>query len=304
MTQHPPGLALLTLAAAALAAAALAAAGCRTDVLTSHRVSGAPVTAFESVEIARRSDMSLADAGEVDLVERVIEARTRYSEALHALRDYYRAHGYADKFRWASSEIEGMEAIPPYHYLLDSELPRLDLAAEDDIPEANRLFDEAVRKARDAGHGVPALYNQREMGEALRMFRQLIRQYPHSDKIDDAAFYCGEILKEYYEGQEPVAVKWYERAWTWDPQTTYPARFQAAVVYDYRLHNRERALELYRAAIQLETNRSNSHWAMERIEQITETGPVESVRTEPVHPGTGSPVPRTAGQAEPAEPVR
>jgi hypothetical protein len=127
---------------------------------------------------------------------------------------------------------------------------------------------------RKGGHGLPALYSQDLMLEALSTFVDLIRKYPSSDKIDDAAFWCGEIHKEYLKDQEPIAVKWYERAFTWDPNTPHPARFQAAVTYDFRMHDRARALELYRQVIEDEdNNRSNVSFAVTRVDQLTQGGP-------------------------------
>ncbi len=269
--------------------------GCRTDArVTRGALRGAPLTAMESVEVARQSDMSLARAGEVDLVEQLIEYRAKYSQTLEALSAYYQQHGYAEKHLWAQGELEDIGRIRPYHYLYNSEIPRLDLTPRDSIAEADALYHKAQAVARQAGHGMPALFNQEKMGEALAMFKQLIEQFPTSDKIDDAAFQCGELLKEYYKHQDTVAAQWYERAWTWDPATPHPARFQAAVLWDYRLHDRRKALELYRAAIAAEPSRSNRHFALARIEELTETGPVDGQRRAPIaqsQPGViGTPI--------------
>ncbi len=88
---------------------------------------------------------------------------------------------------------------------------------------------------------------------------------------------CGEIHKEYLPGQEELAVKWYERAWTWDPRTPHTARFQAAVVFDYRLHDRDRALELYKSVVRDESHdRSNLRFATRRIRELTSAA--QSVR--------------------------
>ncbi len=115
------------------------------------------------------------------------------------------------------------------------------------------------------------MYRRNLMIRAARVFRELIERYPTSDKIDDAAFFCGEIHKEYLPGQEALAVRWYERAWTWNPDTSHPARFQAAVVYDYRLHDRDRALEVYQSVVKQETShKSNVRFAMRRIHELTE----------------------------------
>jgi TolA-binding protein len=117
------------------------------------------------------------------------------------------------------------------------------------------------------------------MVEAVGVFRELIERYPTSDKIDDAAFQLGQVHKEYLQDQEPIAVKWYERAWAWDPNTPHEPRFQAAVIYDYRLHDRDRALELYQLVLKDETpeqssvnklaRRTNVDFATRRIGELT-----------------------------------
>ena len=108
------------------------------------------------------------------------------------------------------------------------------------------------------------------MIEAAKLFRELIERYPNSDKIDDAAFYCGEIHKDYLPGQDEIAVRWYERVWTWNPETEHPARFQAASIYDYRLRDRVRALELYQAAIDHESqHEGNAGTASRRMRELT-----------------------------------
>lgn len=273
--------------------------GCRTDArMTRGPLRGAPLTAMESVDVARHSDMSLARVSEVDLVEHLIKCRAEYSQTLKQLSSYYQQHGYAEKHLWAQGELADVGRIRPYHYLYGSEIPRLDLTPRDSIAEADALYKQAEDVAREAGHGIPALFNQERMGEALALFKQLIEEFPTSDKIDDAAFQCGELLKEYYKHQEVVAVQWYERAWTWDPSTPHQARFQAAVLWDYRLHDRRKALELYRAAIAYEPSRSNRHFALARIKELTETGPVEGQRRVPIAQSR-SEVIDTAGQREP-----
>ena len=103
--------------------------------------------------------------------------------------------------------------------------------------------------------------------ELKKQIAELIEKYPTSDKIALAAFYIGDIYREYVRNY-PLAVKWFERAWQWDPNITEPARFQAATVHDIRLHNPIKAIELYRAAIELETNRSNARFAERRIPEL------------------------------------
>jgi hypothetical protein len=216
------------------------------------------------------NDLALIEAEEVDLVEAVLNHRAMYHRALRQLRDYYERRGYATKLSWAEFELKGLSMVKPFRYLLDAEIPAESLRPVESIAEADKLYGEGVELMRRGGHGVPAIANQKMMVQAAGKFRALIEQYPRSDKIDDAAFYMGELHKEYFEDQELLAVKWYERAWTWNPGTPHPARFQAAVVYDYRLHDRARALELYHAVLEHETaDEKNARFATRRIGELS-----------------------------------
>ena len=221
---------------------------------------------------ANAVDISVIESREVDLVEAVALHRRLYRESLEKLRAYYAHHGYATKQTWAGLELEGLGRVNAFAYLMDAEIPSEALTARDAIPEADAMYDEAVELMRRGGHGVPAIYREDRMLEAARKLREIIRRFPSSDKIDDSAFLCGEIHKEYLRGQEAIAVKWYERAWTWDPETPHPARFEAAVVYDYRLHDRDRALELYQSVLQDDAaTASDVRFATRRISELTES---------------------------------
>lgn len=248
-------------------------AGCNTDRLHARRAPrGAPV---ESPRSGPTSDAAtglhvVADQ-EVDLVESVVSSRNTYERNLAQLQQFYAARGYAEKETWARFEQDGFRSVKKFRYLMGSEVPAAALRPESSITAADALYDKGRQLMRDGGHGVPILYREDLMVQASDVFRELIEKYPSSDKIDDAAFMLGEIHKEYLKEQESIAVTWYERAWTWDPKTPHAARFQAAVVYDYRLHDRDRALELYRAVVEQETdNRSNLRWANRRIRQLTD----------------------------------
>jgi hypothetical protein len=270
-------------------------AGCNTDQLWGDRqkVEG-PVTELDSPEGIELPDIQIADATEVDLVEDTLMHRAMYHRHLKALHEYYREHGYEQKRRWAEAELRAVERIQPFRYLLTAEVPAEKLKPTESIAAADSMYERARELMREGGHGVPALYREEIMLKARALFVDLIRTYPSSDKIDDAAFYCGEIHKEYLKDQEPIAVQWYERAYTWDPDTPHPARFQAAVTYDYRLHDRARALELYRQVIDLENrNKSNVSYAVMRIDELTRSGQAaaESEERKAVPTAAESPAP-------------
>ena len=261
----------------------LALAGCNVDPLWEDRQvpSGAVLANPQGTNTAADPvDIVVANAQEVDLVEAVVKHRLAYHRSLSQLHAYYDQHGFAHKESWAAFELKGLKSVKAFRYLLDAEVPEAALRPDTSIEEADTLYEEGLALMKKGGHGVPALYREDLMIQAARVFRDLIEKYPQSDKIDDAAFMCGEIHKEYLPNQELLAVKWYERAWTWDPATPHPARFQAAVVYDYRLHDRDRALELYHDVLRHETSKgSNVRFATRRIHELTASEPSTDYRS-------------------------
>ncbi|MBI1824886.1 MAG: hypothetical protein HY287_03295 [Planctomycetes bacterium] len=211
-----------------------------------------------------------ADAQEVDLVENVVGHRDQYLLNLEQLRDYYREHGYATKEKWADFELQGLRKVKGFRYLLDAEIPNENLRPVSQIPDADQLYEKGLALMKKGASGAPCFYRQTPMIEAIKTFEELIDRYPTSDKVDDAAFYLGEIHKDYFKDQEQIAVRWYERAMEWNPNTPHPVRYEAAVVYDYRLHDRDRALELYHAVISDEPgNWGNTHRAERRIRTLS-----------------------------------
>ncbi len=246
-----------------VAGSLLVATGCRTDGFYRTRPP-------EGTLVVTGGQVGAYSGQEVDLVERLVTERDRYLESLKRLRAHYERTGNVEKLTRVEHELDGMGKVLTFRYLLDAEVPPADLRPTESIAAADEAYIKAYDLLRRGGHGVPALYREDLMVQSLKAFRGLIAQYPTSDKIDDAAFYCGEIHKEYFPNQETIAVLWYERAFAWDPATPHPARFQAAVLYDYRLYNRARALELYRAVEREEQgSTSNLHFATRRIWELT-----------------------------------
>lgn len=261
--------------AALIAPVAPLLGGCNVDPITpkAKAPKGPRISVSETVPSRAPADTGLTVIGqtEVDLVEKMVENRSAYLHSLEALRDYYRQHGYLNKESWAEFELGGLRKVQTFRYVMDAEIPAERLRPSSSLPDADSMYEQGMVLMRKGGHGgLPALYREKPMIEAVGVFRELIERYPSSDKIDDAAFMLGELHKEYLKEQEQIAVQWYERAFTWDPATPHPARFQAAVVYDYRLHDRDRALELYRRVLDEENSRrSNVDFASRRIEQLT-----------------------------------
>ncbi|MCC7292135.1 MAG: hypothetical protein IT449_08765 [Phycisphaerales bacterium] len=248
------------------------ASGCQTDALfRSGRSPKADRVIVAQTLAPRQVDEDfLHNAKEADLAEEVVTHRDAYVSSLRSLRDAYAAGGNTARRDQAAAELAGLEKVQQFHYMLDAEVPPVDLKPTLSIPEADRLYASAVKLMKQGGSGIPGLYRQEKMLEALNAFKSVINLYPTSDKIDDAAFYAGEIHKEYFPEQELIAVRWYERSMLWNPKTPHPVRFQAAVIYDYRLHDRARALELYHGVLEQEKDidLSNTRFSSRRIDEL------------------------------------
>jgi tetratricopeptide (TPR) repeat protein len=245
--------------------------GCNTEPLAvSQAKPQGPTTRMEAPEGVHVPDIALNDQQEVDIVENLLLHRAMYKKTLLVLRDYYRDNGYANKQQWAEQELRDLERVRPYKYILSAEVPQKSNQAVDRVTEADMLYEKGLALMKKGGHGTPVFYRQDIMKQAFDTFVELVNNYPNSDKIDDAAFMCGEILKEYFKDQERLAVMWYERAKQWNPRIEHPVCFQAAVIYDFRLHDRDKALEWYNRVLTDEPwEESNRSFASRRIYQLS-----------------------------------
>ncbi len=222
-------------------------------------------------EITSPTGESLANADEHLLVEYVLGARTAYLNAMRSLLAFYRDKaGDSYKAQRVSNVLDRFDPIRTYKYFLEAEMPAATLRPVQVIPEAEKMYAQAV-KLHNQGKGIlgPIMTNYEKQRQALMLLLNLVNRYPQSTKIALAGFYIGEIYKEYFN-ENIRAVAWYVRAVEWDANLTKPARFQAAAVEDYRLYNKAKAIELYRQVIKHEQfNASNVQWAHNRIRELT-----------------------------------
>lgn len=210
-------------------------------------------------------------SGEVDLVEQMVLNRQSYRQSLALLVEYYMSSGNNMKLKWAKKELEALDSMPMYKYLVEAEAAGPDLKASTPISEADKLYGEALMLQRKAEQLI-LIKDDNLLRLALDKYNQVIRKYPTSDKIDDAAFKAGEIY-DYFKDYT-IALLYYQRAYQWNPQTIYPARFRAAFVLDKRLHRRAEALELYQQALEKEGERylEWKNYTDRRIRELTKRG--------------------------------
>lgn len=243
----------------------IAAMGCApSDRGLGHRLPQR--TTYTSPLPTEEADQVIDSTDEIDLVEQMATHRRSYRRSLELLVTHYNVVGNNRKLRWAQEELRALDRMPQYRYIIDAQVMPADLQATTRIPAADELYLDAVETQRQA-EPIGILKDEELLRVALSKYNSLIRQYPSSDKIDDAAYRVAQIY-EYFKDYE-IALLYYQRAYQWDPDTPYPARFRAASVLDRRLRRRNEALELYQEAVLKEGDRYDE-WKMYGERRIRE----------------------------------
>ena len=209
-------------------------------------------------------------ATETDLVEQIISSRMKYRQGMEAIVKHYTEAGDYMKLRWAQKELCALSVMPQYNYIVEAGLAGPGLKATESIAEADDLYNYAVL-LEENGKGFLIFRDENKLRLALDNYNKLIRKYPTSDKIDDAAFKAGGIHEAFQDYL--IAVLYYKRAFQWDPQTEHPAMYKAAYILDRRLHRQaQEALELYKEAVRNENLSLNyMDFAEWRIEELTKS---------------------------------
>jgi len=215
------------------------------------------------------SVINIADTSEVDIVEQMAVNRYAYRQGLELLVGYYTRTGNNMKLEWAKKELAAFNTMPKYNYIIQAIEAPANLKVSASIPDADDLYYDAEQIDKDAGT-LPILKNENQLRLALEKYNELIKKHPSSDKIDDAAYKAG-VIYEYFKDYS-IALLYYKRAYQWDPDTIYPARFRAARVLDKNLHRNAEALQIYQQAVktegQFEKYREWRDFAERRIREL------------------------------------
>jgi tetratricopeptide (TPR) repeat protein len=195
------------------------------------------------------SVVKIADTSEADIVEQMAINRQAYRQGLELLAGYYMRTGNNMKLEWAQKELAALNAMPKYNYIIEAEVAPRNYKVSASIPEADDLYYEAEDMDKEAG-ALPILKNENQLRLALEKYNEVIKKYPSSDKIDDAAYNAG-VIYEYFKDYS-IALLYFKRTFQWDPETPHPARFRAARILDKNLHRNAEALQLYHEAVKIE----------------------------------------------------
>ena len=216
--------------------------------------------------------MTPSAATEISLAEELAATRLAYHKQLEKIKSFYEQSGNQLKIEWVERELKALDSIPRYRYILQAEVAGDKLKAKDSIPKADILYKQALDiynrtdlifpipvlvKHEDTAIQHPTIFvSKKKLQQALNKCNDLIRDYPTSDKIDDTAYLAGEI-HEFFKDYS-IAVLYYKRAYQWNAETPYPTRYKAARIYDYKLLDRSKALQLYRESLLKEAEYLNN----------------------------------------------
>jgi TolA-binding protein len=206
-------------------------------------------------------------ARELVYVENVVKARQQYEKALDELIDYYQKEGDRPKEEDARRERQDFANAKKYDYVFLADLVSPDLSPKRDIGEANTLYADGLRAFNERVY----FWNGRsdKYERAARKFEDLIRRFPESDKIDDAAYHLGRCYEAGGTTQDyRRAIVWYQRAYQWNPRTEFDPRFRIAEVYEDGLHERDRAIAFYTLEVRDGGDSSRAAKAQRRIDAL------------------------------------
>jgi tetratricopeptide (TPR) repeat protein len=214
--------------------------------------------------------VSVVEAGEADIIEHMATSRLAYRQYLESLIVYYKKAGDNMKLGWAEDELKRLNKMPQYNYIIEASITGPNLKAKDSDNAANYLYDEAYRLEKAAKRLV-LIVDENLLRVALDKYNQVIKQYPTSDKIDEAAYRAGGIYEHFKD--YTIALLYYQRAYQWDNTTANPVRFKAAYILDQHLHRRADALPLYQQALGNEKlSKDEQKFVQKRIDELTKGG--------------------------------
>ena len=204
---------------------------------------------------------------DIEIVERLLVARRDYQKTLESLRLHYLQAGDVERAKWAEEELRQYHRIPKPAYRLELDVPPPNLNGQTNVPEANKLFTRAL-EYKEKGWGNDYIDNQRR---AELLFQEVLTKYPQSNKIDDAAYMLGDVYESKAFKQPRRAAQYFERCFQWNPRTHRDARMRAARIYDRDLHERAKAIELYREVTTHETDQRRLQEAQRRLTELSST---------------------------------
>jgi hypothetical protein len=202
---------------------------------------------------------------DMPICERLLAARKEYQLTLEALRKHYIAVGDLTRARWAEDELLQFHRMLKPAFRLELDVPPPTLKGTQNIPEANKIFRQAM-SFKDKGWSSEYTDNQRR---AELLFQKLLTEHPQSNKISDAAYQLGDIYESRAFRQYHRAAMYFERCYEWNDKTQHDARIRAARLYERQLNDRGKAAAIYQLILSHETDERRIEEARRRQQELS-----------------------------------
>ena len=177
------------------------------------------------------------------LIEKLESTRAAYERSLHEVVDFYEVTGDRYKLKLARKELAALKKKVPRHEYVTVAEALLNARAAREIPAADRLFEDA----RYYDNLTSSARRKENKKLALERYLDVMRRFPESNRIDDAAYHTGRICEEHLKDYHKAMV-YYEKCYQWNPATPFDARIRAARMAYHKLHDRRKAKLLYNEA--------------------------------------------------------
>lgn len=171
------------------------------------------------------------------------------------------------KLKSARKELKALNKVPQRKYLSDKVVIG-EISPSKNIEDANILFQDG----KAYKNPLNIVKRKSKLISAVTRFKKILKDYPESDKADDAAYELAEIYEGYYFKDYEGAAFYFVKCYSLNEQTDKPARYKAALVYDNHLADYAEAARHYKMALDTCKDTDYLEIAKTRLEQLKKEG--------------------------------
>ncbi len=179
------------------------------------------------------------------LVSELNASRESYRRSLVDLIQYYMDVGDHQRLTNSRKELKALNKVPQYKYFIKGPIPENVMSTEN-IEAANTLFHNGLVYK----NSLNILNKRSNLLFAASRFEVIVKEYPESDKADDAAYELGGIYETFYFKDYEASAYYYVKCYELNPNTDKPARYMAGRVYDIYLKDYDNARQNYERALE------------------------------------------------------
>jgi len=218
-------------------------------------------------ELSTSNRLTNMKSRESQIANSVLSARESYKRALEEIIQYYMDIGNHLKLMSARKELKALNKVPQRKYLSDKDVIG-EISPSKNIEDANILFQDG----KAYKNPLNIVKRKSKLISAVTRFKKILKDYPESDKADDAAYELAEIYEGYYFKDYEGAAFYFVKCYSLNEQTDKPARYKAALVYDNHLADYVEAARHYKMALDTCKDTDYLEIAKTRLEQLKKEG--------------------------------